>query len=74
MPCASDNRDGEAGPPRFTYASIVTNKASPFGRQLVDTNPTVGQKGEECNIVNATTAAIVSDRETDTNMTEMEPA
>jgi hypothetical protein len=39
----------------------------------VDTNLTVGQKGEECNTVNATTAPIVFDRETDTSMTEMEP-
>jgi hypothetical protein len=61
-------------PPRTTYASIVTNKAPPAGRQLVETNATVGQNEADCNTVYRTTAAIVSDRETDTSMTEMEPA
>jgi hypothetical protein len=57
----------------YDHLCIHCYKASPSGRQLVDTNPTVGQKGVKCNTVNATTATTVSDRETDTSMTDMEP-
>jgi hypothetical protein len=58
---------------RTTYESIVTTKASSTGRQQVDKNPTVERKEEQCNTVNATTEAIVSDMEIDTSKKEKEP-
>jgi hypothetical protein len=75
LACPARQKTGteKQDPHRITYASILTNKASPSGRQLVDKNPTVGRKEEECTTVKATTAAIVSDMETDISKTEKEP-